>query len=91
MKNKFKALLAAFVGLFAFSAVAVGVNAETISFYNVNDDTTTGTAYAKNTELTVNNSVFVDATKVDNEVLTLNCWATDATVLAAAALGSYTQ
>lgn len=24
MKNKFKALLAAFVGLFAFSAVAVG-------------------------------------------------------------------
>lgn len=27
MKNKFKALLAAFVGLFAFSAVAVGVNA----------------------------------------------------------------
>lgn len=27
MKNKFKALIAAFVGLFAFSAVAVGVNA----------------------------------------------------------------
>ena len=90
MKNKFKALLAAFVGLFAFSAVAVGVNAETISFYNVNGDKAE-TTYAKNTELTVNNSVFVDATKVDNEVLTLNCFATNATVLAAAALGSYTQ
>lgn len=43
MKNKFKALFAAFVGLFAFSAVAVGVNAETLA-YNVDNETKTSYA-----------------------------------------------
>lgn len=31
MKNKFKALIAAFIGLFAFGAIAVGVNAATVT------------------------------------------------------------
>lgn len=54
MKNKFKALLAAFVGLFAFSAVAVGVNAETLTYGTVAISTTSYAGDTKTWDFTTN-------------------------------------
>lgn len=54
MKNKFKALLAAFVGLFAFSAVAVGVNAATVDYGTVAVSTTTNAGDTKTWDFTTN-------------------------------------
>ena len=55
MKNKFKALLAAFVGLFAFSAVAVGVNATSYTQYgSVAVSTTTNAGDTKTWDFTTN-------------------------------------
>ena len=54
MKNKFKALLAAFVGLFAFSALAVGVNAATVEYGTVAVSTTTNAGDTKTWDFTTN-------------------------------------
>ena len=54
MKNKFKALLAAFVGLFAFSAVAVGVNATSYTYGSVAVSTTTNAGDTKTWDFTTN-------------------------------------